>query len=149
MRKKCHVLFEWPPYVPLRLSLLSSLTVQCCLETPCHKGTYTNVNKKNKKKFWWLASFYFEPKVLIRKTFFSLKYQKPPTSWSFDFWCSDHPKNTFDVLTLRCSDFRGPTPSHFFQSQVTKTGPVKNHELLKLGPSNGFILKWFSHLLSF
>ena len=35
--------------------------------------------------------------------FFSTKWFL--TFWSFDFWRSDHPKKTFDVLTLRRSDF--------------------------------------------
>jgi hypothetical protein len=46
------------------------------------------------KVIFWLSTFFL--------TFWFLMF------WSFDvliFWHSDHPKNTFDVLTLRCSDF--------------------------------------------
>ncbi len=145
MRKKCHVLFEWPPYVPLRLSLLPSLTVQCCLETPCLKGTYTNVNKKIIK----IVFFILNQKSWFARLFSvsSLKNHRRSDLLTFNvliilkilsmFW-------PFDVLI-----FVVRPPPTFFCLKSQKWVPSKTTSFLKLGPSNGFILKWFCHWLSF
>jgi hypothetical protein len=48
----------------------------------------------------------------------------------FDFGRSDHPKKTFDVLTLQCSDFQGSDPlpkriTLYFSASISANNVLK------------------------